>query len=122
MIRVGTDIVSIERIAGSRARFGERFLHRYLHPEEYTPESSDATLAGLWAAKEAVAKALGCGIGSDLSFLDITIFKSDRGAPNLRLATSALERFPLRESSLSISHDGGFAIAVVVLELGGQKT
>jgi len=118
MIRVGTDIVLIERIAKSRARFGERFLRRYLHPDEYTEAGSDATLAGLWAAKEAVAKALGCGIGAELSFRDITVKKDEKGAPFLILSKEALSRFPLRESSLSISHDGGFAIAVVVLVLG----
>jgi len=118
MIRVGTDIVVIERIAKSRARFGTRFLQRYLHPDEYTAASSDATLAGLWAAKEAVAKALGCGIGSELSFEEITIRKDKKGAPQLQLAPETLRRFPIRESSLSISHDGGFAIAVVVLVLG----
>ena len=115
MVRVGTDIVVIERIAKSHIRFGKRFLRRYLHSEEYSEKSSDATLAGLWAAKEAVAKALGCGIGSELSFLDITIQKDKKGAPTLRLSPEATERFCLKESSLSISHDGGFAIAVVVL-------
>ncbi|WP_292654139.1 holo-ACP synthase [Nitratifractor sp.] len=121
MIRVGTDIVVIERIAKSYARFGERFLRRYLKAEEYESSTSDASLAGLWAAKEAVAKALGCGIGSELSFLDIIIRKDQKGAPQLQLAPEALKRFPVRESSLSISHDGGFAMAVVVLELDGQK-
>ena len=115
MIRVGTDIVVMERIAKSRMRFGERFLRRYLHSEEYSEKSSDATLAGLWAAKEAVAKALGCGIGSELSFHDIIVYKDPKGAPHLHFTPAAQKRFGVQTSSLSISHDGGFAIAVVVL-------
>ena len=73
MIRVGTDIALIERIAQSREKFGEKFLARYLNASEYDEQSSDATLAGLWAAKEAAAKALGCGIGADLGFHDLCI-------------------------------------------------
>jgi len=78
-----------------------------------TPQNA----AGLWAAKEAISKALGSGIGELLRFHEIEISKDGRGAPSFTLLGGAAERFPLLSSSLSIAHDGGFAIAVAVLEL-----
>ena len=115
MIRIGTDIVSIDRIDRSHRRFGRKFFKRYLNETEYSSKSRIETLAGYWAAKEAVAKALGCGIGTELSFHDIFIRKDEKGAPSFQLSAKASKRFPLRDSSLSISHDGGFAIAVAVV-------
>jgi len=117
MLRIGTDIVRIDRISEATERFGERFVQRYLHPQEYGDNPKTASLAGYWAAKEAVAKALGCGIGSKLGFHDIFLHKNAEGAPSFSLSPEALRRFPVRESSLSVSHDGNFAIAVAVLVL-----
>jgi len=113
-MKIGTDIVQIGRIESAVEKFGNRFLDRFLTPEEidtlsHRPES----LAGYWAAKEAVAKALGCGIGNELGFHDIVLTKSNKGAPHFALSLEARKRFEIRDSSLSISHDGGFAIAVV---------
>ena len=73
------------------------------------------SVAGFWAAKEAIAKALGCGIGKDLSFHDIILSKNERGAPSFILSSKAQKIHPIASSSLSISHDGGFAIAVVAI-------
>ena len=120
MIRVGTDIVSIDRIDRSLQRFGKKFLDRLLQPAEYSPETKTASIAGYWAAKEAIAKALGCGIGSELSFHDILLQHDEKGAPFFTLSDEASQRFHVRESSLSISHDGGFAIAVVVLSVENE--
>jgi holo-[acyl-carrier protein] synthase len=117
MMRIGTDIIAIGRIEAALRRFDTRFLQRYLHPDEQEHYTSVASLAGAWAAKEAIAKSLGCGIGSKLSFLDIQLHKDAKGAPGFTLSPEASRRFPIRQSSLSISHDGGFAIAVVVVEL-----
>jgi holo-[acyl-carrier protein] synthase len=121
MIRVGTDLVSITRIEEARDRFGVRFLNRYLHETEGSLATPPASLAGYWAAKEAIAKALGCGIGSELGFHDIVLEKDAKGAPSFRLSETAQTRFPIRESSLSISHDGGFAIAVAVIVLKAES-
>jgi len=74
-----------------------------------------ASIAGFWAAKEAISKALGCGIGRELSFHDIIIAKDPRGAPTFSLSKEAQKIHKIKESSLSISHDGGFAIAVAVI-------
>ncbi|WP_456391838.1 holo-ACP synthase [Nitratifractor sp.] len=122
MIRIGTDLVSVSRIDKARKRFGDRFVKRYLSPDEVGPDMAAASLAGRWAAKEAIAKALGCGIGGELSFHDIRIEKDARGAPSFTLSPKVLRRFPIRQSSLSISHDGGFAIAVVIIVLGDHSS
>jgi holo-[acyl-carrier protein] synthase len=121
MLKVGTDLVAIARIERALRRFGPRFTARYLRADEHIPQRTPAaSYAGYWAAKEAIAKALGCGIGSELNFHDIHLKKDARGAPSFTLSPEASRRFPLRQSSLSISHDGGFAIAVVILELGEE--
>jgi len=121
MLKVGTDIVSVTRIEQAYRRFGRRFPDRYLTPSEYTSTSSVSSLAGYWAAKEAVAKALGCGIGGELGFRDIRLHKDASGAPSFTLSEKARQRFRIAESSLSISHDGGFAIAVVVIVLSTER-
>ncbi|MDA3946981.1 MAG: holo-ACP synthase, partial [Helicobacteraceae bacterium] len=66
-----------------------------------------------WAAKEAASKALGCGIGAECSFYDITISKTTKGAPILELSTKVKEHFGIETSAISITHDGDYAIAVV---------
>jgi len=114
-MRVGTDIVEIERVRKSIDRFGDKFKDRFLTASEIDRVESISSIAGLWAAKEAISKALGCGIGRDLSFLDITIEKDSRGAPYFELSPKAQELHHIKSSSLSISHDGGFAIAVVII-------
>ncbi|MGM0622620.1 MAG: holo-ACP synthase [Campylobacterota bacterium] len=116
---VGVDIVLISRIEKLLQTKGERFLGRVLHAKEQSLVQSPQSIAGFWAAKEAVAKALGCGIGSELGFLDIEIYKTAKGQPKLQLSQHIVQKYKIVDSSLSISHDGGFAIAVVAIE--GQK-
>ncbi len=116
-MKIGTDIVQISRVENSLARFGERFKSRFLTPQEMDRVASIEALAGIWASKEAISKALGCGIGKDLAFGDIIIYKDSRGAPYFELTPKAQSKHHIEESSLSISHDGGFAIAVVALTI-----
>ena len=113
---IGIDLVKIDRIGGLVARHGEKALQRFLSPDEIALVKQPHTAAGFWAAKEACAKALGCGIGAECGFHDIVISKSGRGAPLLALSPAVRERFGITGTSLSITHDGGFAIAVVALE------
>ncbi|MBN2965326.1 holo-ACP synthase [Sulfurospirillum sp. T05] len=113
---VGVDIVAISRIAAFYEKHGENALKRYLHPQEIQLAKSNATRAGFWAAKEAISKALGCGIGQMCGFHDITLYKDQKGAPHFTLATHLLEHFNITDHSLSIAHDGGFAIAVVSIQ------
>jgi len=116
-MKIGTDIIQISRVERSIDRFGEKFKARFLTHKEQAEAKNISSIAGLWAAKEAISKALGCGIGADLSFRDIEIYKDSRGAPHFHLSPQATERFEIEDSSLSISHDGGFAIAVVAIEM-----
>ncbi len=114
-MKIGTDIVAISRIEKSLAKFGDKFKHRFLHPEEIQILQKTESIAGFWAAKEAISKALGCGIGSELTFHDIIISKNQKGTPVFTLTQEAQIMHKIKTSSLSISHDGGFAIAVVAI-------
>lgn len=114
-MKIGTDIIQIGRIEKSLNKYGLSFKQRFLSYDEIEIAKKVETIAGFWAAKEAISKALGCGIGSKLSFHDIHISKNPRGAPVFTLSEEAQQRHNIKESSLSISHDGGFAIAVAVV-------
>lgn len=76
-----------------------------------------STIAGFWAAKEATAKALGCGICGDFGFLDVKIKKTKRGAPKLKFSKKIRQKFGIKNAEVSISHDGGNAVAFVLLEI-----
>ena len=117
---IGIDLVKTERIQNMIERHGERALARFLCESEIALVRRPHTAAGFWAAKEACAKALGCGIGAECGFHDIVITKTDKGAPQLSLTSAVRERFGIGGTSLSITHDGDYAIAVVALE--GTKT
>ena len=97
-------------------RFGDKALSRFLSPEEIILIKNPKTAAGFWAAKEACSKALGTGIGSECSFHDITISKTDRGAPRITLSGHLIEQFGISGLSVSITHDGDYAVAVVAIE------
>lgn len=109
---IGCDIVLISRIA--RLKNKAAFVKKILNKNELILLKNDNSLAGLFAAKEAVAKALGCGIGKECSFKDIELFKDEKGAPKLRLNQKIIKKYKIKGSALSIAHDGGFAIAVAV--------
>jgi holo-[acyl-carrier protein] synthase len=116
-MKIGTDIILISRVERSIEKFGDRFKHKFLTLSEIERTRKIESIAGLWAAKEAIAKALGCGIGRELAFHDIEIDKNTKGAPYFTLSAQAQKRHSVKESSLSISHDGGFAIAVVAITI-----
>lgn len=117
MLRTGVDIIEVSRIQAAAARHGERFYVRFFTPGEraYCGDRFPA-LAARFAAKEAVAKALGTGIG-DVNWTDIEVVNDERGRPEIVLHGSAVEiagRLGLREWSLSLSHTHEHAIAFVV--------
>ena len=116
---IGIDIVSIERITHFRERFGDKALSKFLNPDEIALVKNDATLAGFFAAKEAIAKALGLGISSTCGFFDIKLSKDALGAPHFTLSKHLVDAYKISDMSLSITHDKGFAIAVAVIE--GKK-
>ncbi len=116
-MHIGTDIVSIQRINTSIEKFGHKFKEKFMLEEEIQQAKKTESIAGIWAAKEAISKALGCGICATLSFHDMCIKKDTKGAPYFELSAQATQSYNIEHASLSISHDGGFAIAVVVIVL-----
>ena len=114
-MKIGTDITVVSRIEKSINKFGDKFINKFLTQEEQTLSRKVESIAGYWAAKEAVSKALGCGIGAELAFHDIILYKDDKGAPHFKLSSKAQAIHKITNSSLSIAHDGGFAIAMVVV-------
>ncbi|MDQ0418432.1 holo-[acyl-carrier protein] synthase [Croceifilum oryzae] len=119
---IGTDIVEIDRIAKVHS---DRFTKRILSHAEQIHLSSLSKrtieyIAGRFAAKEAISKALGTGIGSQLGFHDISIVKDELGAPRVQLAEHVMESFFGDRHArilLSISHSRRYAVATAVIEL-----
>ena len=113
MIEIGIDIVSIKRIESFINKYEQKALKRFLTQKEINLIKKPQNAASFWAAKEAFSKALGVGIGSKCSFLDIEILKDKYGKPFF--TNSTLKKFNIKSSSLSITHDNGFVITAVIL-------
>ena len=113
---IGIDIVVISRIEKLIEKFGNRALSRFLNDDEILLVKSPSTASGFWAVKEAASKAIGTGIGKKCGFHDMVITKSKKNAPKLKYSKKIRKKFKIKSTSLSITHDGGFAIAVVVNE------
>ncbi len=116
-LATGIDLLEINRLRDAIATHGERFLQRIFTPRELEANAQRVeSLAGRFAAKEAVAKALGCGIG-DVAWKEIEILRAESGAPQLVLHGAA-ERMAreqgLAKWSLSLSHSQSHAVAVAV--------
>jgi len=116
-LRTGVDIIEIDRLAKVNPAIRRRFLQRvYTLLELDIAGDSDASLAGRFAAKEAIAKALGTGIGR-VHWQDIEILRGPAGEPQLHLHGAASEMancVGLTTWSLSISHSKVYAVAMVV--------
>ncbi|MDD2789072.1 MAG: holo-ACP synthase [Sulfurimonas sp.] len=113
---IGIDLVKITRMDRLIERYGDKALHKFLNHDEISLVKNNTTASGFYAAKEACSKALGVGIGAECSFYDITIQKTPKGAPVLKLSEKLLNNFSITDTSVSISHHGEYAIAVVAIE------
>jgi holo-[acyl-carrier protein] synthase len=117
MLRTGVDLLEIERLNAAIQRHGERFLKRIYTEQELAEVGSNiASLAARFAAKEAVAKALGTGIGA-VNWHDIEVLRGPARQPMLQLhgqATALSDELGLRQWSLSLSHSLLYAVAFVV--------
>ena len=111
---IGIDITSVDRIKKMYEKFGERAYQKFLNPKEIELVKKPETAAGFWAAKEAASKAIGTGIGASCGFHDIKISKGKLGNPKIKYKKKVRKAFGIKDSHLSITHDSGFAIAVVV--------
>jgi len=122
---IGTDMVSIARIAEAYARHGERFVARLLavgEKEAFAAAAEPARfLAKRWAAKEAFAKALGTGIRPPVSFQAVTVTRNPLGRPGITVdaaVAALLSQYGVTHMHLSISDEVDMALAFVVLETG----
>ncbi|MDR2105238.1 MAG: holo-ACP synthase [Deferribacteraceae bacterium] len=111
---LGCDIADIRRINRSYERHGAAFLNKILTQAEqdifFKRGESITFLAGRFAAKEALSKALGTGIGR-LAFTDIEVLPNEFGQPAL-----TVRGYNFSKCELSISHSKGYAVAVCILE------
>ena len=114
---IGIDITVISRIQKMIDKWGNKALERFLSSKEIALGKNTSTYAGFWAAKEAASKAIGTGIGTNCSFHDIKIKKLKSGQPILKYKKNIRKKYNIKSTSLSITHDGGYAIAVVVNSL-----
>lgn len=121
IVGIGTDLIAIERIRQAIER-NPKFKHKIYTPAEqaYCEQAQDpmGRYAARFAAKEAVAKALGTGIGK-IGWLDVEITKLASGAPALQLSGAARQlqhQLGINHLHLSMSHCQQQAVAYVVLE------
>ena len=115
---IGIDLVSIRRIESLVKKYDMTFLKKILNDDEILLVKNDKNfninrISGFFATKEALSKALGCGIGKDLRFCDICIYKDNKGKPKIKLDSALIKKFNIKNIDLSISHDKDYAIAVV---------
>ena len=122
-IGLGTDLVEIARLRESIQRSGELFLKHVYAEEELSAVPKDGPrrlefFAGRWAAKEALAKALGTGIGAKCHMNEICVLNDADGRPVMTLTgttRATADALGVTQILLSLSHDGGFATATVLL-------
>ena len=123
VIGIGVDLVECSRIQHSLDRFGDRFLRRVFTDGEIAYSNSmkfpARHLAARFAAKEAVSKAFGTGIGKSMGWRDIDVQKKSSGEPFLVLSGGAetLARdLGMTKALITLSHTDQHAIAMIVLE------
>lgn len=123
ILGIGIDIIEVARIQASHEKFGERFLNRILHAGEIayclTHKTPAPFFAARFAAKEAISKAFGTGIGARLGWHDMEIARRDSGEPYVILhgkGEALLKERGGRVMLVSLSHTQQHATAVAVLE------
>src|SRR6266404_5791980 len=123
ILGIGIDIIEVERIQSSFEKFGERFLSRILHPNEISYCLSHRVpapfVAARFAAKEAISKAFGTGIGAQLGWHDLEVRRRDSGEPYVILHGGGQKLLQDRGGRIvlvSLSHTQQHATAVAILE------
>ena len=125
MTELGIDIIRVDRIRQSLERFGQRFTNRVLTAAEqrYVRDRPE-TMAGRWAAKEAVSKVLGLGVRG-IGWREIEIERLPTGQPAVRLhgrAAARAEQLGMGRIAVSITHESDYAVAMAfgVRTAGGR--
>ncbi len=123
ILGVGIDLVEVGRIRDSLERLGERFARRILCPAEYdycfSHTDPSTHVAARFAAKEAVSKAFGTGIGTELGWLDIEVIRLESGSTQVRLQGAGIQLMERRSAKiihLNLTHTAQYASAVAILE------
>ena len=123
VVGLGTDLMEIDRIEESIARFGERFLARVFTPAEIAfcrkKKNAAESFAARFAAKEAAAKALGTGMSRGIGWQEIEVVRRPGERPEIVFHGRAAERakaLGVASAAISLTHSREIAMAVVVLE------
>src|SRR5436309_3539278 len=123
ILGTGIDIIEVARIRASYEKFGERFLNRILRPAEIvyclSHRNPAPFFAARFAAKEAISKAFGTGIGGQLGWQDMEVGRKESGQPFVILHAGGQKLLEQRGGGrfhLSLSHTENYAAAVAILE------
>lgn len=123
IVGIGTDIVKISRFQKAMEQHNKKFLEKIFSGHEITSTKEKKNqiihLAGKFAAKESVLKALGMGLGKGISLKEIEIVNSKMGKPEVRLHGKGLElakKMAVKNIHITISHEKEFAVAFVLFE------
>lgn len=123
ILGVGTDIIEVARIQASYERFGERFVNRILLDNEIayclSHKSPAPFIAARFAAKEAISKAFGTGIGAKLGWQDMEVGRRESGEPYVILhggGQKLMQERGGRVVLISLSHTLQHATAMAILE------
>jgi len=123
ILGTGIDIIEVARIASSFEKHGERFVHRILVADEIAyclaHRQPAPFLAVRFAAKEAISKAFGTGIGAEIGWQDMEIRRKESGEPYVVLHGKGAELFAERKAvrlHISMSHTEHYATAMAILE------
>ncbi|MBS0623876.1 MAG: holo-ACP synthase [Verrucomicrobia bacterium] len=115
---IGSDILEIERIREAYHRHGYKFLEKHFTSQEiaYCQKYADPLphFAGRFAAKEAIVKALGTGISSEISWLDIEVLNLASGQPEVSFSNRVQQSFRSLKVLITISHCKTHATATAI--------
>ena len=115
IIGTGIDTIELKRFERVFLKFGNVLIKKIFNYEEVPAKKNKnkfiATLAGKFAAKEAISKALGSGIGKKLRFKEISILNETSGKPFAKI-----DRYNLENIHISISHSNDNAVALAIIE------
>ena len=123
ILGTGIDIIEVARVKASHERFGERFLNRLLLADEIayclSHKNPAPFIAARFAAKEAISKAFGTGVGAQLGWQDMEIRRKESGEPFVVLHGKGEQLFASRGAKrllISLSHTANYAAATAILE------
>ncbi|NTW11433.1 MAG: holo-ACP synthase [Chlorobiaceae bacterium] len=120
MAEIGMDIVCVDRIRKSYRRYGDKFLEKILTGAEIELCRKKAdmlqSVASRFAAKEAISKALGCGIGGKFGWHSVEILNDPGGKPYAK-KTELLTQYRMTSIKISLSHDRQYAAAVALVSM-----